>query len=560
MNRVVTYSLISLLTLVSAVHADRQLDPNEVQALIRQLTDTPRQYWFQQGTIRAQHLEYYAFENKVQQATETACLDGHRLRLDIRLDEEQSTEVTVSQDMARQMDQDIKMNRNRTFLWDGSKQVQYYESAEYAVISNISTQPDLCGPLTAGIIPWGHGDFTELVLLSQSPTVTERIDENGRRLILQYINRATTPDINITLVLDPAKDNAVVSYTIENDLALLRQTCNQYQAAGETWLPGSILIERFDKRSGAPVLLSYEDWQFESIDASAPDAQRFSPAFKNGTTVELRALTGNKTLLYQTCDGVDISPLLADKIRLMSAEPTTVNCATAAMQHIARRFCRQLPAQDLGTMICTQTGKTSLYGIKQSLEEAGLTCMAVRTDLATLEKMNHCATVLHLAQSNHYVLLDHVDSDGVWIIDLTNRSFYTRLNIADLKAEWNRGTALLVSDTTITPPLEARLDYLTTDEQNRILGGDSFGTYSCTEKLQEEEHILCSEPFGGFLCAGAYYAFYERYGCIEDENGGTCIGQKMLAYEYTQCVNNPLVQGICTHTNKWVSRYRRACN
>ncbi len=548
-----------ILSLAAVARADRLLDAEETKLLIKQLTDTPRRQWLSSGTLRARHLEYYAFENKVRESTETAYSNGTYVRLDVQLDEEQSTEVEVSGDLARQLNQDFQLNRSRTFLWDGQKRVQYYESADYAVVSmNQATAPKLCGPLTAGIVPWGHGDFTYLLLMSQSPKIYERTNDGQSQFVLTYINETTTPDINVTFVLDPSKANAVLDYTIENDLALLRQSYSDYLQVGDQWVPSKVLVERFDKRSGEPKLLSYEDWQFEEIDGTVPASGVFSLQYKNGTTVELHPGPGLKTFMYQASDRVDISKMLADKIELLKAERGSVNCATAAMQHIANQFSKELQPEQLSGLISEQTQKTTLFGMKQTLESAGLNCMAVETELGTLKRIDGCATVLHLAVSNHYVLLDHVETDSVWIIDLTNRSFYTRLKIDDLMAEWNSGTALLVSDGPITPPLDATIRYLETDEMNRIQGGD-FGTYSCTDLLQEDEQVLCAPPLAGFLCGGAYYVFYERYGCKEDANGGTCVGKKMIAYDYAQCINDPQEQGVCTTTNQWISRYRRAC-
>lgn len=558
MNRILmlTWFVVSL---AAGVQADRLLDSEETTLLVRQLTDAPRRQWLSSGTLRARHLEYYAFENKVRESTETAYSNGTYLRLDVQLDEEQSTEVELTAETARQLNQDFQLNRSRIFLWDGQKRVQYYESADYAVVSmNQATAPKLCGPLTAGIVPWGHGDFTYLLLMSQSPKAYERTRDGQSQFVLTYINETTTPDINVTFVLDPSKANAVLSYTIENEQAMLRQSYSNYLQIGDRWVPSKILIERFIKVSGAAKLLSYEDWQFEEIDGTVPASGVFSLRYNNGTTVELHPGAGLKTFLYQASDRVDISTLLADKIELLASDRSSVNCATAAMQHIAKQFSKELPQETLSELISEQTQKTTLYDMKQTLENTGLQCMAVETDLETLEQIDGCQTVLYLAVSNHYVLLDHVENDGAWIIDLTNRSFYTKLDIDDLLVEWNSGTALLVSDGPITPPLDATFRYLAVDEMTQIQGGD-FGTYSCTDLLQEEVQILCSDPMGGFLCGGAYYAFYERYGCKEDADGGTCVGKKMIAYDYAQCINDPEVQGVCTTTNQWTSRYRRAC-
>lgn len=559
MNRVFLY-LLFVLSWGVGVRADRLLDPNETETLLRQLTDSPRRQWLSQGKIQARHLEYYAYESKIRESTETIYHDGSRMRLDILLDEELSTETSLTNSFTGWQEQEFKLNHSRTFLWDGQQYVQYYQSADYAVVT---TGQDLvpmesCGPMTAGIVPWGHGDFTYWVLMSQSPKAYERYHDNQQQIVLEYTNEVTTPDINVTFILDPSKSYAILSYSIENDLALLRQVYQDYLQVDDQWVPSKVLIERFDKRSGMAKLLSYEDWQFEVIDAVTPPEDIFSVQYKNGTTVELHPAGGIKTFLYDASDRIDISTILADKIGLLGADQNSVNCATAAIGHIAKRFSKELQQENLAQVISADTRKTTLYDMKKTLEEAGLNCMAVTTDLETLGKIKNCAIILHLSASNHYVILDHVEPDGVWIIDLTSRQFFTKRKIDDLLPEWNNGTALLVSDESITPPLDATFRYLETDEMTQIQGGN-FGTYSCTDKIQDYEHVLCSDPIGGFLCGGAYYVFMARYGCIEDEDGSICVGKKMLNYRYSQCLNDPYVQGSCMITGTWTSRYIRAC-
>lgn len=559
MNRRFYYLLFVVLLVTGAV-ADRLMDPNETESLLTQLTETPRQYWLSQGMIQAQHLEYYGYENKIRQASETIYHDGSRVRMDVILADEQSTEATLAGSAAHQINQDFKLNKSRIFIWDGQKHVQYYKSADYAIVSmNQQTTPDLCGPLTAGIVPWGHGDFSYLVLMSHSPKVHEQYSNGQQHYVLTYTNTATMPEMNVTFVLDPSKANAVLSYSIENDLALLRQTYEDYLLVDGQWVPSKVLIERFDKRSGTPKLLSYEDWQFDVIDAVTPAEELFSIQYKNGTTVELHPASGIKTFLYEASDRIDTSTVLADKIGLLSENQKSVNCATAAIEHVGKRFSKELNLRDMTGMISEDTQKTSLYDMKKTFEGAGLECMAVTTDLETLGKIDNCAIILHLGISNHYVIVDHFDPDGAWIIDLTNRQFIFKQKIDTLMQEWNSGTALLVSDAPITPPLDSTFQYLEADEMTHILGGD-FGSYSCTDLLQTEEQIMCSDPIGNIICYGAYYAFSERYGCEQNDDGGTCVGKKMVAYVYTPCSNKTTSQsGICTHTADSTSRFMRAC-
>ncbi|MBL7214380.1 MAG: hypothetical protein ISS71_01745 [Phycisphaerae bacterium] len=560
MKRIIMYSLL-VLSLISSLRADRLMDPNETETLVRHLTNNPRMGWIPQGMIQARHMEYYGYDNSLKEATETIYRDNSRFRLEMHLEDGLSIDSPSNQNIARQFQQDFKLNRNRIFVWDGQKYVQYYQSADYAVVvtdsQNVPT--DTCGPISAGIIPWGHGDFTFWVIMSQDPTASVISQSNHDTILFEYISDTISPEAHISFVLDPSKDYAVLSYSIENDQALLQQTYEEYIQAGNQWVPSKVLIERFDKRSGTPQLLSYEDWQFETIDSAMPSDDVFSVNFKDGTMVELKPGGNLKTFLYNASDSVDISEILEDKISMLQTQdPDSVNCATAAIQHIMKRFSKTISPSELASLVSGETKTTALSDIKETFEDAGLTCMAIETDLQTLEKIPDCTKILHLALSNHYVILDHIDQDSIWVIDLTNRKFYAKRKIDEFLQEWNNGAALLISNEPITPPLDASFRYLQAEEISQIHGGD-FGTYSCTDMIQGNYHILCPQPTGGFLCYGAYYIFYERYGCIEDENGGTCTGQKMPCYDYYHCLNDPFRPGNCILPNPPITRYIRAC-
>ena len=499
MNRIIVYSFV-ILTVTGSLWADQLMEPSQTEQLVRHLIDNPRQFWISQGTIQARHLEYYGFENTLKESTETMYHDNSRFRLDVYLKDGLSIDGLSQKNGIRQFQQDFKLNRSRVFIWDNQKFVQYFESADYAVIITDpqNTPAENCGgPMTAGIIPWGYGDFTFPIIMSQNPKSYESLDNNQTKILLEYVNETTTPAMHVSFMLDPSMDNAVLSYSIENEQALLRQTYENYTQVGNRWVPSKILVERFDKRSGSPQLLSYEDWLFETIDASTPSDSLFSVQFKNGTDVELKPAGDIRSFLYNASDRVDITKILEDKIALTETqEPDSINCATAAIQHIAKQYSKNISPSQLGTLVSAETKKTTLSDMKQILENADLNCMAIMTDLETLERIPDCTVVLHLALSNHYVILDHVDEDGIWVIDLINRKFYTKKEIGDFLQEWNHGIALLVSDNPITPPLDAEFRYLQTDEMSQIQGGD-FGTYSCTDQLQVTEQILCPEPMGG---------------------------------------------------------------
>jgi len=560
----ITFYTLIVLSLVAGLQADRLMDPNETETLIRHLTQNSRKYWMPQGMIQARHMEYYEYDDSIRETTETVYYSDTGFRLETRLEDGLSTAEALDQNSPRQFEQDMQLNRNRIFAWDGQKYVQYFKSADYAIVQSDSpdVSKELCGPATAGIIPWGHGDYSFLILMSQEPTCRIVQTADQELVTFEYISDTISLETRVSFVLDPKQDYTVLSYSIENSHALLRQTYDDYIQAGDRWIPSTVLIERFDKRSGTPQLISYEDWQFEIIDATAPANEMYSIAFKNGTMVELQAGDGMKTFIYNASDRIDIASLLEDKIALMQAPyPEAVNCATAAIQHVAKRYSKDVQLQELAPLVSAETKQTSLLDMKEILEEAGLYCMAVKTDLDTLKQIPNCSMVLYMTLSNHYVILEYIEVEQIWLIDLTDRKFYTKWDVDRFLQEWNSGIALLISDEIITPPLDSQLDYLVPDEISRIYGGDGFGKYSCTDVIQEAETITCPSPIGGFMCHGAYYEFERRYGCIEDENGGTCIGDRMPSYTYYRCLNIPGDEGKCqTPDSTAVKRYIRACD
>lgn len=556
-----TFSMV-FLAVVAASFADRRLEPAETEQLLQTLTLNPRQSWLPYGMITARHLQYQDFENKITDSTETIYFDGQRYCWEVSLNPDQSLDMNRSDSLDSQQMQppseDFLMNRSNLYLWNGQKQVRYYKASAYAVVTlgQEDRSQSQFGPPTAGIIPWGHGDCSLAVLRTNAPAAYELSNAEGTRILLEYTETKYRPAARISFLLDPAMDYAVLSYSVENDLALLRNTYNDYQRTGSFWIPAKIMIERFDKRSGAAKLLSYDDWQFQNIVFEKPEESRFVAGFETGTVVEMQPSQSMKTFMYQASEHLEIEPLLEDKIAIMSADPQTPgNCATAVISHVARKFSKTISPERMAQLVSSETRKTTLADFKAAIEEAGLECMAVTTDIASLGKFSNCVKIVHLPGSNHYAIVDRVEQDAVWVIDLVNRKFYWKKQMDEFLLEWSDGTALLVANSPINVPLDTQFNYLEAAKMSAIQGGD-FGTYSCSDQIQITERVLCDLPIG-FLCGGAYYKFYERYGCKEDANGSTCVGQKLVGYEFTHCINN--INDGCTITGIWESRFIRAC-
>lgn len=561
MLRMLITALFASLT-IGIVFGDRKLEADEVEQLLITLTSRTRQSWIPYGMIKAHHLQYQETLNKITDSTETIHFDGKRYALQVDLNPDESLDMNLPaspdpMDM-QPPSEDFLMNRSNLYLWNGQKQVRYYRASDYAIVQlgQEGNSPTIYGPPVAGIIPWGHGDCSLLVLRSNNPSAYELTSLEGTKILLEYTETKYRPAAQVTFLLDPTTDYSVLSYSIENDLALVRNNYDGYRQINEWWVPEQIIIERFDKRSGIAQLISYDDWSFDSVILEIPDSNQFQAKFETGTVVEMQPAQSIKTFLYQAAEDQDIEPLLEDKISILgSKEITPSNCATAALNHIARKFAKIVTTEDKVSLVSSQNGKTAMSDFKSTLEGMGLECMAVTTNIENLGKFGNCIKIVHLPVNNHYVIVDRIEQESVWVIDLLNRKFYWKKSKEEFLIEWNEGTALLVSDHPIEVSPDCRFSYLDSHQLSKIEGGD-YGTYSCSDKIQDYQHVLCPLPLG-FICSGQYYKFYERYGCKEDVNGGTCVGQRMVGYEFTTCIDN-LSEG-CTVTGIWESRYIRAC-
>lgn len=551
----------TLLTLLafSCIHGlsagERPLDQSEVAALLQTLTQTPKRTWLPAGTIRTKYLEFRAGEETAYESEELFRFDGRRFYWDIQLLDPPADAVELRVERP-----DHQGNKHRIFAYDGQAYTRYYKSSDYAVV--VMDQPgggtQLYGPFTAGVIPWGLGAFTLPKLSVRSPAAAEYLDAGQRRIRLTLAAGGDDMPFETVVVLDPDKQYVPCSYSLRTAAALIQQRYGDFRQIGQTWVPFIVTVERFDLRTPNPALVSYEDWRFLSVDAQAPTGA-FSASFAQGTVVELQPSGQMKSFMYHAADGVDIPRLLEEKIMTLSAQNTSKpNCAASAVTHIARRFSKPVPVVQAAAAPSPDAQGvplTSLAAVKDSLEGAGLHCVAVKTDIDSLAGFKNYGVILHFPGVKHYVVLDRIENGEAWTVDLTSRKFYWKRPIAELLADWTGGVALLVSDGPIL--LSGQVEFLSTEQLGNIFGGSQIG-YSCTDLIQESQDVLCPEPVGG-MCGGAYYRIWERFGCQEDTSGGTCIGQKMIGYDYAYCMNDSYNPGLCMVTDRWYSRYIRAC-
>jgi hypothetical protein len=179
----------------------------------------------------------------------------------------------------------------------------------------------------------------------------------------------------------------------------------------------------------------------------------------------------------------------------------------------------------------------------------GLYCRAVKTDIQTLNSLSGCQVILHIPGKDHFVVLESIDNEYVWTIDLANDKFYYRTDLNFFDMDWPEGTALLISSRPIQ--LQGNFTEIADAELDSIIGGEEY--YTCTRLLQEHYVIYC-EYVGG-ECLGYYQVYFKRWGCEEAESG-SCSTMQIARCAWAPCINNPPYG--CTG-EEWTFQYMRAC-
>ncbi len=226
------------------------------------------------------------------------------------------------------------------------------------------------------------------------------------------------------------------------------------------------------------------------------------------------------------------------------------------MQYVMSQLGKEVTQQQLAALVNETDKTTSLDTMKQFVSGLDLHCLAAKADLQMLKNLTNCYAILHLPGENHFVVFDHIDELSVWLIDLDRDKFYFPIRTDMFGFDWPDGTVLLVSKEPINH--QSDITEISDNDLRQIVGADEFGTYSCTERIQEYDIEYCSEMNGG-ICSGRYRMYYERYGCELNEIGGSCGGTGLVGNEYTYCDEDPLHIGECAADGDWFSQYIRAC-
>jgi hypothetical protein len=163
--------------------------------------------------------------------------------------------------------------------------------------------------------------------------------------------------------------------------------------------------------------------------------------------------------------------------------------------------------------------------------------------------LNGCKAILHIPGKEHFIVLDSIDNEYVWTIDLASNKFYYRTDIDFFGMDWTEGTALLVSN----QPIVGEFIEIGNDKLQTITGAAG---YSCTRLLQEYHVVYCEYAFG--TCWGWYQVYYTRYGC-EPAASGSCSSSTKIRYKESPCIEDPYDPLACDVTGEWTCYYVRAC-
>jgi hypothetical protein len=593
-------AIVALLSIDSAVFADRELARTEILEIFQQLTGRPRTTWIPEGTIEATHEEYRAptttdpseiraeISRRIQEyqsnpnkreltehlrkmrldaipfnvryelsneytmsSTVVVRFDGERFYWEINVDS-RSDSVAPSAEldhnfMAKHFD--LNLNTRRAFAWDGTEYTVYFQGGNHAIVDSTGETPCVVnGPLTAGLIPWGYGHYAYQSLASVGSSAVEKHIDGRTQvdLTLDYPDGSQT-----LLVLDPEKDFATIScLSPGRDNSVISKRYSDYSLVSGNWVPGTILIERFE--TGSDRVLAYDLWNITVVSCDTPSAESFNVEYESHAWIKYFSHVTEEPLMYRYTQMIDTDSLLAERLVYAATEGThPQNCATVSLKYAASRLGKDVTDEQLAQLV-TDNGTASLYAMKQLVRRLGLYCRAVKTDIETLRDLTDCEAILHIPGRDHFVVLGGIDTESVWSIDLTNHKFCYPTDLSFFGMDWTEGTALIISSRPIE--LQGNSAEISDGQLVNVLGGDG---YSCTRLIQKYHWVPCD--YIGGECMGYVEIYYTLYGC-ELAPSGSCTSSRFLRYIQSPCIEDPYNPWNCTVTGVWTEYYMWACS
>jgi hypothetical protein len=596
-KRMLTLFVLTLLCATSCL-ADRQLERSEILLLFEQLTNEPKDAWIPAGTIEASHEEYRAAkvtdESQIREkiskrvveyrasldkpeqtqslqklqldaipfntryelsneytmsSTESVKYDGQRFKWEIniqsRVDSIRPGKNLEDNYMTEQFN--TELNARRIFAWDGEHYTMYTPTAEHAYVDSAGEIPvTVNGPLTAGLVPWGHGYYSLDNLSSLNSTASEEII-NGRPEILLTLNNEDGSQMSF--VLDPSMKYAVISCSItgRGNISVFKYY-SDFEHVSSRWVPTSIVLEKYEADSQK--LLARDIWTM-TVDASIPDEDSFKVQYEEDTVIEYASPITNRPLTYRYSSMADTDILLGEKLSFDSKGGTQPqNCATASMKYALEQLGIYTSDSQLAALVTEPDNSTTLYAMKNFAQNLGLNCRAVQTDLETIRNMGDCQVILYFPGKKHFVALESIDGEYVHIVDLTSRKFYYRIDASFLDMAWSTGIALVISNCAT----EGNLRDLDDNELNNITG--AVEGYTCTRLIQNYNVVFC-QLIGDF-CAGYYTVYWERWGC-EAAESGSCSTTGYYRVSRTPCVEDIYDPWSCIGSGNWTHYWIAAC-
>ncbi|MBN1125356.1 MAG: hypothetical protein JXA82_10135 [Sedimentisphaerales bacterium] len=561
MDSRIIFIILFVFTFSTFSFADRQLNTTESLELIRHLADNNRGGWLIQGALTAQHLVYHASDGIVIQSSEVVRCDGDHFLREVQITEHNAPRkgsLQASQGIVVDAE-NMKLNQHRIFSWDGKKYSCYYPDAKYAdICETVLTPADIDkGVLVAGYVPWGQGLYSMERLSALKISVWER--EEDKNYFLEI--RIDTPESAAILIrLDPERNYSVLRFEmLQNEKSTMVQRYEGYQYLSNSWIPRTITIERYNILVDPPGLVSYEDWNITISKDRSIEMKSIQPVLSDGTLVRYKPSSLEKRLWYQHNNSTDMAGLLAEKLFTSGMDPKSSNCATLAGSYIAHQF--NIDTLPYNPDVWDKGENTSLLSLKASMEKFGLTATPVKTDIEALRTWKEGRVILHLTESLHYVVLDRIEGDYAWIIDLSSNQFYYRRHIDTLRRQWMDGVALIVTDPSLST--EVVVPRISDEEASNILGSQQGGAgyYDCTDLIQPFEVILCPTPIGGAggICAGRYWELDEVWGCKPSYGPSSCYGTGFPRGYYADCRNDPFDPFRCIKGDVFALRQIRGC-
>jgi hypothetical protein len=351
------------------------------------------------------------------------------------------------------------------------------------------------------------------------------------------------------IVLDPAKKNAVLSHSMETANNIIERTqLAGYMCIAGQWIPKTIYIERLEGDTGK--LKSSDLWRFESIDPALPASHHIKAHFAPQAQIEYFSPVMEKPLIFCLHEGVDTDTLLGERLALeVGVSYESQNCGAACLGYIAAKLNKDIDHDKIRHLMNKDKNMT-LETLVNLAGSQGLVCRAVRTAIDTLQDLNGMHVILHLADKNHFVVLESIDNKQAWFLDLTKRRVYYPVNTDLLKATMPETVALLVADR----PLVAwsTLAELTQAELANVKGSGLV----CSYKYQNGYTVPC---FPDELCQCDEYLYYTNIWKCKSGNGYCSEYWTPWLYVW-DCVLDPYEPLQCQRIFPYEAYYTTSCD